>query len=248
MTINWWTLVLQTVNLLILVWLLAHFFFRPVAALVAKRQLAINKALADAASARDEATALQTKNDAARAEIAAARAKMSAEAQAEVEREKTALLAQATREIQQAQAEAQKQLDQTRASERKEVFDYASSLAVEIARRLLARVSTSPDPETFLEGVRKEIVALPPTARQLLGSAPAAVIAHRPLSPQQETKIRDQLSLAVGAPIVLSFQVNPDLIAGVEFHSGSTVVRNTWREDLSEIREELERTTDVRSA
>ena len=55
MHIDWWTLALQTVNVLVLIWLLARFFFRPVVDIVAKRQEEANKLLADAAAARQEA-------------------------------------------------------------------------------------------------------------------------------------------------------------------------------------------------
>ena len=37
MEINWTTFVLEIVNFLILVWLLKHFFYRPVLAVVARR-------------------------------------------------------------------------------------------------------------------------------------------------------------------------------------------------------------------
>ena len=35
-----WTLALQTINVLVLVWLLAHFLFRPVAGIIAARRAA----------------------------------------------------------------------------------------------------------------------------------------------------------------------------------------------------------------
>ena len=40
MTIDWWTLGLQTINVLILIWLLAHFFWRPVAGMIEQRRAA----------------------------------------------------------------------------------------------------------------------------------------------------------------------------------------------------------------
>ena len=51
MRIDWWTLALQTVNVLVLVWLLGRFLFRPVMDIVAKRRGG-GKLLADAAAAR----------------------------------------------------------------------------------------------------------------------------------------------------------------------------------------------------
>ncbi len=38
MTIDWWTLALQAANVLILVWLLARFFWKPVAGMIAERR------------------------------------------------------------------------------------------------------------------------------------------------------------------------------------------------------------------
>jgi F-type H+-transporting ATPase subunit b len=49
MRIDWWTLALQTANVLILIWLLGRFLFRPVADIVARRQDEANKLIADAA-------------------------------------------------------------------------------------------------------------------------------------------------------------------------------------------------------
>jgi F-type H+-transporting ATPase subunit b len=38
MHIDWWTLALQTVNALVLIWILTRFFFHPVMNIIAKRQ------------------------------------------------------------------------------------------------------------------------------------------------------------------------------------------------------------------
>ena len=57
MQIDWWTLALQTVNALVLVWLLARFLFRPVAKIVAERQKAAAALMADAAKAKADALA-----------------------------------------------------------------------------------------------------------------------------------------------------------------------------------------------
>ena len=51
MHFDWSTLILQTINVLVLLWLLRRFLFRPVAAIIAQRQAAAEKLLADAAAA-----------------------------------------------------------------------------------------------------------------------------------------------------------------------------------------------------
>src|SRR2546423_2021619 len=55
MHIDWWTLALQTVNVLVLVWLLARFLFRPITTIIADRRAAADKLLADAAAVRAQA-------------------------------------------------------------------------------------------------------------------------------------------------------------------------------------------------
>ena len=67
MRIDWWTLALQTVNVLILIWILARFFFRPVMDIVVKRQQEVNKLLTDAADARQKAADACADADKARA-------------------------------------------------------------------------------------------------------------------------------------------------------------------------------------
>ena len=42
MQIDWWTLGLQAVNALVLVWLLAHFLFRPVVDAIAAAKMLIS--------------------------------------------------------------------------------------------------------------------------------------------------------------------------------------------------------------
>jgi F-type H+-transporting ATPase subunit b len=59
MTIDWWTLGLQTVNVLVLVWILARFLFKPVAKIIAERQEAAQDALDEAEAARAEAQAAE---------------------------------------------------------------------------------------------------------------------------------------------------------------------------------------------
>jgi len=55
MHIDWWTLGLQTVNAVILIWFLARFLFRPVADAIAGRQEAAGRLLAEAKAAKTAA-------------------------------------------------------------------------------------------------------------------------------------------------------------------------------------------------
>ena len=70
MQIDWWTLGLQTVNALVLIWLLAHFLFRPVVDAIAGRQKAAGQLLADAQAAKAAAESEREKAAAETAHLA----------------------------------------------------------------------------------------------------------------------------------------------------------------------------------
>ena len=57
MTIDWWTIGIQTVNVVILMWLLGKFFWRPVAGMIDQRRIAAQKTLAEADAKRGAAIA-----------------------------------------------------------------------------------------------------------------------------------------------------------------------------------------------
>ena len=61
MHIDWWTLGLQAVNALVLIWLLAHFLYRPVVNAIAARQKAAGQLLTDAQAAKAAAEAERQK-------------------------------------------------------------------------------------------------------------------------------------------------------------------------------------------
>ncbi|MBN8902597.1 MAG: F0F1 ATP synthase subunit alpha, partial [Rhodospirillales bacterium] len=57
MQIDWWTLGLQAVNVLILIWILSRFLFRPVAAMIEQRRAAAAKLIDEARTAHEQAAA-----------------------------------------------------------------------------------------------------------------------------------------------------------------------------------------------
>ena len=139
MRIDWWTLALQTVNVLILIWILGRYFFRPIMDIVAKRQQETNNLLKDAARDRSEAVNTRGAADKALANIAGRREELIAAAHAEAEAEKQSLLAQTSQEIAKLRTEAKTAIVHDRAAAEAQIIARASDLSVEIARRLLAR-------------------------------------------------------------------------------------------------------------
>ena len=59
MELNWSTFLLELINFAVLIWILQHFFYKPVLGVVKKRQNGINETLADAETQNQEAAALK---------------------------------------------------------------------------------------------------------------------------------------------------------------------------------------------
>jgi F-type H+-transporting ATPase subunit b len=253
MQIDWWTLAFQTVNVLVLIWILGRFFFRPVANIVAKRQEEANNLLANAAAARQDAANARADADKMRTEIGAERDHLIAEARKSAKSEKDKLLAQTSQEIAKLRSEAKKEIAQDRSAAEQAIIIRASELSVEIAQRLLGRLPSSVSLSAFLDGLCQEVHKLPSEARKSFTSPTAAdhalqVVTATPLSEEEAGHVRDVLKAAFGSELPFEFRADPGLISGIELHSHHAVVRNSWRADLDRIREELGRAVHARES
>lgn len=246
MHIDWWTLAIQTVNVLILIWILARFFFRPVVKIVAKRQEQANKLLADAAAARQQAADARADADKVRAEIAAERGQLIAEARAAAQLEASKLHDKASQEIAKRRGEAEAAIARDRAAAEQEIIARASDLSLVIAQRLLGRLPSEIMLSAFLYGLCQELRALSSETRDSLTSATAAdravaVVTAVPLSETEAGRVRDALKAAFGSDLRFEFRTDPAVLAGIELHGRDAIVRNSWRGDLDRIRQELNR-------
>jgi F-type H+-transporting ATPase subunit b len=241
MRIDWWTLALQTINALVLIWLLARFLFRPVANIIAERQNAARALIADADAAK--AAAIHERDNAARAtrQIVASRDDALKAVAVEVAAQKQALLAAAQADAEALRATAKEQAAVARAAEDKLAAERASRLAVDIARKLLERLPDSMRVTDFIEGLAAGIGRLPQPTRAELGENGVApvLVAPRALSPQEQEQCRATLAGCLRRELPLRFEVDPQLIAGLELRSPHAVVRNSIGAELARITEAL---------
>ena len=216
MRIDWWTLALQTVNVLVLIWILSRFFFRPVAAIIAKRQDAANQLLTEAAAANRAADDALAKADKARAEIGAERDRLIAEARASAQDEKAALLGQASQEIEKLRSEADAAIARDRGAASEAIVTHASDLSVEIAQRLLGRFPSRSVLSAFLDGLGQQLNALPLDAKRSIIAAstagdPIEIVTATALSQEETDRVRELLRAAFASELPVSFRNDPQV-------------------------------------
>jgi len=246
MRIDWWTLALQTVNVLILIWILGRFFFRPIMGIVAKRQQEANKLLDDAARTREQAAEARDAAAQASADIAGERERILAEARDAAEIEKHDLIRQSADEIAKLHQEAKAAIARERSAAEAAVVEHASTLAIEIAQHLLARFRPQDLSIIFVDEVCRELRALSSEARETLTSDatadhPIEIVSAAPLSDQEAQQVRAALWKAVGRELPVTFRSDPAIISGIELIGRNVIIRNSWRADLDRIRLELGR-------
>jgi len=243
MRIDWWTLGLQAVNVLVLIWLLARFLFRPVVDIIAARQKAAEQLLGDAKAAKAEAEAERDKAVAETALLAEHRAEALKAAEAEVATAKAALLAAARTEGDRLRAAAKAEIEASRHTEVLAAEDRAGRLAVDIATKLLDRLPPDARVSAFIDGIAAGLGKLPEGTRASIGADGASIrlTAARAVTPEELETCRKALARALGHPVAVEVAVEPALIAGIELESPHAVVRNSFRADLVRLKSELVR-------
>jgi F-type H+-transporting ATPase subunit b len=250
MRIDWWTLALQTVNVLVLIWILGRFFFRPIMGIVAERQEKVQKLLADAALARQQAADEQAEAEKARAQTAAEREGAVAEARTAANAEREDLIAKASREIAHLRTEAAAAIASDRTAAEAAIIDRACELSIEVARRLLVRFPHQEILFAFVDQVCGELRNPSSPGRQALAAdaltgRPLTVVTAVPLTEQEKQHISSALGQAFGRELPFGFRSDPGIIAGIELHGQSAIIRNSWRADLDRIRQELNRDNHI---
>lgn len=242
MTLDWWGLGLQAINVLILVWLLSRVFWRPVAGAITRRQEAAQAML-------DEGKTAQAKADASLAEIAEARAGIAAERDAILAEAKVAADTAAKAVLQDAQtkadsliAAARTAIDRDRNTARKENATRAAELSVEIAAKLLERLKTPAVQAAFLDLLVEAIADMSSSDRKALADSDAdiEIVTATSVGETEKTKIEKTVVDALGGAPSFRLVTDPSLIAGLELRSGHFVVHNSWRADLENILKEVE--------
>lgn len=243
MRFDWLTLGLQTTNILVLLWLLRRFLFRPVADIVAARKDAAQKMLSYAAFAKEQARSEAELAARHENELSADRAQLLAKARVAAEAERARFLDQAKTEAVQLRDAARVSLERDRVEMRHDLQADAQQLAMAIALRLLDRVPPQALTAALLQSLDSWLGTRAPNEVQALAERGEAieVVTSAPLDPESQTACARMLTRHFGPTPKFVFQTDPALIAGVELRSSHARLRNNWRADLDRIAQELSR-------
>ncbi|SAL06348.1 ATP synthase subunit B [Caballeronia arationis] len=241
MHIDWWTLGLQTINALVLIWLLARFLFRPVAKIVAERQLAATALMNDAVAAKAAALSEQQQAAAEIARLEQQRGQTLEAASAEAATLKASLESAARANAERLRTAAQAEIDTARRNAAQADADRASQFALDVAAKLLDRLPREARVSGFIDGLAVGLGKLPESTRAQLGrdGVPLRLIAACELRADELAGCRTALSRVLGRELPMQVTVDPTVIAGLELEAPHATVRNSFRSDLMHLKAEL---------
>jgi F-type H+-transporting ATPase subunit b len=151
------SMILQVINLLILLFVLQKFLFKPLTQFLAKRAGGIKQSLDEARKAREAAAKMQ---EDFRAQVAATQREAAAlreQVEREVEEERQRLLRASREEAQRLLTEAREVIEQETRRARAQLREDAVNLSVAVAERLLERSITSEDQRRLAEKYVREV-------------------------------------------------------------------------------------------
>jgi len=222
MLADWFTIVAQALNFLILVWLMKRFLYKPILNAIDEREKRIATELANADKKKDEAQKeheeFQRKNEEFDQQRAALLSKATEEAQVERQR----LLDEARKAADALSAKRQETLRNDAQNLNHAITRRAQHEVYAIARKALTDLATTSLEERLGEVFTRRLRELDGKAKEGLGEAlraasdPALVRSTFDLPPEQRSAIQNALNETFSAEIRVRFETAPDLVSGIE--------------------------------
>ncbi|EPX84960.1 F0F1 ATP synthase subunit delta [Salipiger mucosus] len=240
MQIDWWTLGLQTINFLVVVWLLRRFLYRPVRRMIAEREASDRKVSDEARASTAAAEAARADYERKRAELAETRRKQEADLHAEMARERDAVLKEAQEAADALMADTRETLERDRAETLRALRAEITALATDLAREAL---KVGAGPEAALRGACDHLDGLSQAEISELGAdldaRGTAVVVETPdaLDDAMQQAWRDALATRLGEGAAVDFETAPDTIGGARLRFPHAVLDLTVAKRLQDAAE-----------
>ncbi len=222
MLFDWFTIVAQAINFLILVWLMKRFLYKPILQAIDAREkrIAAERADADAkkAEAQKERDEFQHKNEEFDQQRAALLSKATEEAQTERQR----LLDEARKAAAVLGSKRQDTLRNEERNLRQAIRRRTEQEVFAVARKALMDLATTSLEERMGEVFTRRLREMDGQTKAGLAAAlktasdPALVRSGFDLPAEQRAAIQNALNETVSAEIHVRFETTPDLIGGIE--------------------------------
>ena len=243
MKIDWFTVIAQVLNFLILVWLLKRFLYKPVLNAIEAREKKVAGQLSDAeakmAEANKELTQYQQKNE----EFDQKKKEMMNEAVAQSKDEKQKLFEQVRKEANALLIQFQKSVKEKEENLEKEIAQKTQQEVFDISRKTLGELANTGLEEQVVKRFVLKLNELEDPVKQqisqVFNSDTTGIIVKSAfeLSENQKEEIKSTFKNISGKESVYQYETSPQLISGIELSANGYKV--SW--SISEYLNSLEK-------
>jgi F-type H+-transporting ATPase subunit b len=222
MLIDWFTVVAQLVNFAVLIWLLKRFLYRPVLDAMAAREQRVRETVAAADRQKAAAVAETERLRAQQETLAQQKEALLQGARAEAAATRDELLAQARKEADAQEALLRQSLDRDWQEFRAELAQRTQTEALDVARQALRELADAAIEARMAEAFLKKLAALDGDDKARLQAAalrsdhPLVVRSGFELAAPIRERLQQSLREQLMSQTALRFETNPGLIAGIE--------------------------------
>jgi len=244
MGIDWFTVVVQIINFLILVWLLKKFLYKPILGAMERREQSIAKRLQDAAEQQKQALAEKAKylemqkslEQAARSELEKVRN--------EADELRARLVKDARLEGESARSQWHKAVEEEKNTFLEQTTKAMAQHFEQLARAVLNNLADEALQNKITGAFLRRIDLLPPEDLQGLRTAAAAgeqavITSAFTLSEEVKKEINRCLAKVLCPDIQVQFKQDRELVAGLYLTIGNKKVRWDIQQYLKEFQDEL---------
>jgi F-type H+-transporting ATPase subunit b len=219
MTFNWWTFLFQTLNFVVLAYVLHRLLYRPLREAIAKRRETAAREQATAAQARQEAEALQQRLQAQFAAMEQQRQETIRQAREQAEGERKKLLAETERLLQQRRDEARQAQERERDEALRALRTEVVGQALGLAERLLRESADRTLHRQLALHLVETLNAIPEAERADLRAgwqAADGVVLEtaQEMDPATLGQLEQAVKALAGVEVTLTIQARPALLGG----------------------------------
>ena len=238
MTVNWWTIALQAINFLVLVWLLTRFLYRPVRRIIEERKALVDQARAEAEKAKSDAETARRHYEEEKAKLTSERQAMLKKTHDELEEDRKKILGAAKAESDKILTAAKASIEDERRDAVQKIKSDVASLAAALAGRLLAASAAGSLSDVFLDTIEAKLKSLPEQERERLmkdlagKDARLSVVTAAALAADEQKRWSERLSKIFGSTVKLTFRADPEIIGGAKLDFPHASLGFTWADQL----------------
>jgi len=241
MPFDWTTFALEVLNFFVLVWILKHFFYRPVLAVLDERQARLSAERQQAEQLRNDAAALKSQYEARLADWQREREQSRRLLDNQLTQARTSAMESLKKRLADEEAKARARAEALAASREGTLRREALRDAYRATAAMLKRLAIPELTERIAEVFREDVATLPDERRTVLRNAAQALgvsatvdiaVAHRLAGPEQAL-LSAALVQAADRSLPVTFKEAPELIAGVRATVGECLLHANLADELA---------------